>query len=173
MGPRRHDGELLSTFRFRYARYCLAWLAGLGTALALLLFIQPNALESSIPLLIMFLYFGLPIGAGTALLALVGFTFGGIGALAVERNSTAAFWWPRVKETLRFLVLAPLGLFALYIFSSALRKLEVPMFSRRITHTFYFDSEPVAFLVVLAVWGGVGFGLLFYLIRRWRRTYAI
>lgn len=94
-------------------------------------------------------------------------------ALAVERNSTAAFWWPRVKETLRFLVLCTTwAVRSVYLFL-ALRKLEVPMFSRRITHTFYFDSEPVAFLVVLAVWGGVGFGLLFYLIRRLRRTYAI
>ncbi len=172
MGPRRQDEELLSTFRFRYARYCLVWLAGLGAALALLLFIQPNAVESRIPLLIMFLYFGLPIGVGTALLALVGFTFGGISALAVERSSTGAFWWPRVKETLRFLVLAPLGLFDLYVFFSSVRTLEVPMFSRRVEHTFYFSSEPVAFLVVLAVWGGFGFGLLLYLIRRLRRTYA-
>lgn len=172
MGPQRKLDESPSVFRLRYARYCFVWLLVLGLPLAVLLLAAPRVNESSMPLVLMFLYVGLPMGVGLALLAAVAFTVGSLWAAYLERNASAERAWPKLRLTVGAIVLLPVAAFALYLFAKGLLSLEVPMFARRNNLPVTWGAEPGMFLFSLFAWGATGIGLSLYGLRRLRKAYA-
>jgi hypothetical protein len=172
MGPHRLPEESVSAYRFRYSRYCLVWFLCLGAALAALFAVRPSIEGSTAMFAAMFFLVGLPLGATTALVAAVGFAVGGGWAALVDRNSLAAHWWPKFRETLRVLVLSPLVVFGLYMFSKGLMTLEVLFPSRRNHFVVHWATEPLWFIASLCFWGGVAVALAIYLLRHLRLAYA-
>ena len=171
MGPVRYQGEALSSFRFRYARYCLAWFLPLGLGLFIFLSFSPSLATTTWPLVVMFLYIGLPIGAATAFLALVGFVLAACWAQIAESSVNAE----RVLNLIKFSVLA---LFAAAIFALAMHVSlqgllsgEVAAFSKKRLLIVRVE-EPGWFYFNVICWAGAGIFSAYFAARKLRSVYA-
>jgi hypothetical protein len=175
MGPKRITNEPQSAYRLRYARYCMGWVLLFLLPLLALLVAAPNVLSFSgpLPLLLMFLYVGLPLGLAVAALAGFGFLVGGIWSKALERNPRIAFYWPRAKETLKALVLAPLVPFGFFAIARGLIDKEVFLFTRgKGLPMVTLAHDPVGYTASMVVWFAVTVGLAVYLYKELRKAYA-
>lgn len=158
MGPVRTQDERLSSYRFRYARYCLVWLIPLGLGTLLLMAFRPDVANSSWPLVTMFLYFGLPIGAGTALTAMVGFILGGIWAGMAESSVETERFLKRIQYTAIAIIVMPMCGLALYLSYQGLLSGEVHAFGKNIRWMLHRDEQPGWFYLNVAIWAAVGIG---------------
>lgn len=156
MGPVRTQGERLSRYRFRYARYCLIWLFPLGLGTLLLMASKPDITNSSWPLAILFLYFGLPIGAGTAFTAMVGFLFGGIWAGMAESSVESERLLKRIQYTVIAIIAIPMCGFALYLSLQGLLSGEIHAFGKNIRLMLHRDEQPGWFYFNVAIWAAIG-----------------
>lgn len=169
MGPVRGQSEALSAYRFRYALYSAVWAACLAVPMVVIWPYRAGLVGSFLG---MFLLFGLPIGVGTALLAMVGFVVGGIFSRYAECSPRSARIAERIKVTLGTLLFAPVGMFQLYLAGRALVVHDIPMFSRKLGPNITLENHPVLFGVLVVVWGGFGAYLLTFFARKLREAYA-
>ncbi len=102
------------------AGYSLKWLLGLGMVLGLAWLAAPPLHHASLPGLLMFLYIGLPLGVGMALLACLGSFLLGLWSHVSERSAEDARRMKRINVTTAALLLSPLLAFGLYQCGSAL-----------------------------------------------------
>jgi len=172
MGPQKIAGEPISTYRIRYARYCLRWFMALLIPLVVLLVFRPSVRESDAAFVLMFLYVGLPLGAATAGVAALGFLVGALWARKLEQNTALISAWPKVRVGLLVLMLLPLIVFAFWKFAQGLVDQEVLVFSRRNSGRIAWEEEPIAYLITMALWGAIPVGLGIGLFRLVRKTYA-
>ena len=172
MGPQQLPGERISTYRIRYARYCLRWFIALLIPLVVLVVFRPSVRESEAAFVLMVLYVGLPLGTATAGIAGLGFLLGALWARKLEDNTALSTAWPKVKVGLLMLILLPLIAFAFWVFAQGLINQEVLVFSRRNSGRIAWDEDPMAYLITMALWGAVPLGLGLGLFRLVRRTYA-
>lgn len=172
LSPTQQLGEPISKFRFRYAAYSFKWAVAFAIPLLLLVSFQPNVLHSQVPLLIMGLYVGLPIGFGMAFLATIGFVIGGVFAHRLESSSSTHWLWPRVKFCLSVLFLAPFIVFALYWFVRGVMNFEVQAIARGGIWLITPQSAPLFFWVSLFCWAAFAFGIPVYLYRHGKRIFC-
>lgn len=157
------------SYRFRYAVYCGLWAAGFSVPLLL---VWSHRSEMVGGFLGMFLLVGLPIGIGTALAAMVGFLIGSLFSRYSEQSPRAAILAGRFKATLGALVLAPVGLFSIYMAGRGIMLQSIPMFSRRITPEISFGADPVFFSILVALWASLGVYILMFIAKRLMKEYS-
>lgn len=175
MGPKRVTREPLSAYRIRYARYCIGWILWLLLPFLILLAIAPNvaAFPAPFSLLLMFLYIGLPLGLGVAALAAFGFFVGAIWSITLERSSRFAMNWPKAKETLKALVLAPVIYFGMFVIVRGLIEKEVLIFARgKGLPMVSLAQDPFVYLGSMIVWCVVTIGLVIYIYKELRKAYS-
>lgn len=172
MGPVRASDELISDFRFRYARYCVRWIVGLGLPLLLLMRWSPSVLQSPFPLLTMFVYFGLPIGTGVAVVASLGFMIGGVWARLGESSTRKARMLERIRFTALAALILPVCVMGIYLSISGVLNLEVQAFSRNTRHVIAWATQPGWFVFHVLLWGGTGVAMLVHVMRKLRAVYA-
>jgi hypothetical protein len=172
MGPIRQANEITSDYRYRYSRYCLFWVVALGIPLALLLATAPSVGDSSVPLFIMFLYVGLPIGTGTAFVAFLGFVLGGIWSSIAESSTENFKLLERIKFTGLALLLLPLFSFCLYLGIDGIVGGEVHAFSKNAKHIINWRLQPGWFTANVLLWAAIGSGGFVHLFRKLRSVYA-
>lgn len=107
IGPRRREGESLSSYRFRYAKGCGLVAAGFFPFLFLLYWAKPD--PSVAPGPIFFLYIGIPIGLGMAVVGGLGLLFGSFWSLAVSESKRA-----KVRVVLSAVFVFSVSIFAAY-----------------------------------------------------------
>lgn len=169
MGPVRGQQESLSSYRFRYAVYCGLWTVGLSIPLIVVWSYRSEMAGGFVG---MFLLLGLPIGTGMALAAMVGFLIGSLFSRYSEQSPRAAILAGRFKATLGALVLAPVGLFSIYLAGQGVMLQSIPMFSRRITPEITFGANPVFFSILVAIWASLGVYILVFIARRLIQEYS-
>lgn len=172
MGPVRQPQEALSSFRLRYAGYCMLWLLALGIPLLVLLAVAPSFTASSAPLLLLFLYIGLSLGSATAAIAGLGFVLGGLWARGAESSAPANRRLNQVKFTALAVLVVPVAVFLLYISVSGLLSGQVHVFGRNTKALASLSSEPAWFLGNVALWGVSGVYCLVAVARKLRSAYA-
>ena len=172
LGPTRLPTEPLSVFRFRYALFSFKFGIGFAVALAILVAIHPEVNRSSLPLVVMFLYIGLPIGLGMATLSSLGFFIGGAFAHWLEQSAGARWAWPRVKYAIGALISVPLSLFCLYWFLRGLTTMETLALLRHGAHVITPESNPLFFWLSVIGWGVLGFGTPISICRRGRVVFG-
>lgn len=175
MSPKRVSNEPLSAYRMRYARYCVGWVIGLLLPFLILVAAAPNvtALPAPFSLLLMFFYIGLPLGLGVAILAAFGFFVGSIWSTTLERSPRVALNWPKAKETLKALVLAPVIFFGIFAIARGLIDKEVLIFSRgKGLPMASLAQDPFVYLSSMVIWCAVTVGLIVYIYRELRKAYA-
>jgi hypothetical protein len=174
MGPARSPAEPESAYRLRYARYCFRWFAWLAAGLALLVTLQPSVHAFPLPLLLMFLYIGLPLGAATSGLAAFGFLVGAFWSRRLERHRGLALTWPKAKAWLRALALLPISAFGVFAIARGLVDGEIWILRRYAAlSTVSLAEEPVGYCVMLAGWCALTAGLLYYQFTDLRRAQAL
>lgn len=152
MGPTRHPHEPLSHYRFRVAGYSFKWLMALGLALALVRLVAPPLHQAALPGLLMFLYIGLPLGIGMALLASLGSWLLGLWSSMSERSVEDARRMKRIKLTTLALLLSPGLAFGLYQCGSALLAGKVLALSKADPRIITWAEQPTFFAVSTAFW---------------------
>lgn len=175
IGPQQGTKEPLSAYRMRYARYCFWWAVGLLLPFLILLALAPNvsAFPAPFSLFLMFLYVGLPLGLGVAVLAGLGFMVGGIWSMALENDSRVAVYWPKAKETLRALALSPVIFFGAFVIVRGLTNKEVLIFARgKGLPVVNLEQDPFGYLASMAVWCAITVGLVVYVYKALRRAYS-
>lgn len=172
MGPVRASDELISKFRFRYARYCVRWIVGLGLPLLLLMLWSPSVQQSPFPFLTMFLYFGLPIGTGVAVVASLGFLMGGLWSRLGESSTRNARTLERIRFTALAALILPACVLCIYLSISGVLNLEVQAFSRNTRHVISWAAQPGWFIFNVVLWGGAGAAMLVHVMRKLRAVYA-
>lgn len=173
MGPSRHPFESESTYRLRYAGYCFRWFACLAVGLWILLVLRPSVQGTRFSLLVMFLYVGLPLGAGISGLAAIGYAVGGFWSRRLERNSSLAQAWVTIKMWLRTLFVlasAACGVFAivrgLVVGEVWIPKQYGPL--RSVSRS----QDASGYFLTMGVWCGITIGLLYWQFKEWRRGHA-
>jgi hypothetical protein len=159
----------------RYARYCVGWVLGLLLPFLILVATAPNAAAFPMPfsLLLMFFYIGLPLGLGVAILAAFGYFVGGIWSNTLESSPRVALNWPKAKETLKALVLVPVLSFGIFAIARGLIDKEVLIFAKgNGLPMVSLAQDPFAYLISMVIWCAVSVGLVVYLYRELRKTYA-
>lgn len=157
MGPARDTTECMSAYRFRYARYCLRWVAALGLPLVFLLAWAPSVSASPAPFVTLFLYFGLPIGTGTVFVAMLGFLIGGFWSRAAESSAQSERLLERVKFTLLAALALPVFALAVYLSFTGVIDLEVHAFAKNPRHVITWSEQPGWYIVNVLLWGVSGF----------------
>jgi len=153
MGSRRTANEPLSHFQFRVAGYSCKWLMGLGIALALVRLVAPPLEQASVPGLLLFLYIGLPLVIGAALLAAVLNLLLGLWSSVSERSAEDARRLQRIKATTVALLLSPMLAFGLYQGGSALQTGQVLALSKANPRLITWAEHPTFFAVSAIIWG--------------------
>ena len=173
MGPVREPNELQSNHRFRFARYCLFWLGGLGLPFILLLIWAPSVSTSQFPLMTMFFYIGLPIGCGVALVAALSFLIGALWSSTAEKSLEHARRLERYKLSMLATLMLPVFAFATYLSFDGLLNLEVHAFSKNFKHIIFWNTQPGWYVVNVLLWGVSGFTGFVQVIRKLRSVYAV
>lgn len=176
MGPMRRRDEATSVFRLRYAKYCAAWLIALALPMVLLISVSPNTAAFSpgyLSYTVMFLYIGLPIGIGMALLASVGYLIGGGWSYFLERDAKLAKIWPKAKKWLKASVFLSLVVFASYMVVRGFLDAEVFIPSRgKGLPKISWSEDPLGYLACMVIWGAFAIGFAIYQYREFRRVHA-
>jgi hypothetical protein len=173
MGPLRHAGELLSSYRMRYAAYCTRWALFLLLPFIGLLAFRPTLSAVIPPFPLMFFTIGLPLGGATATVAAIGFFIGSIWARLLERSPRLAALWPRAKVLLRLVVLFPVSLFGFFAFGRGVIEQSVLVPSRGPALPKYsLAEEPLAYFLALLFWGAITIALLYYQFKQLRKAFA-
>lgn len=171
LSPCRRFDEKVSEFRFRYAWFSLKCALLFAMPLSLLLAIRPEVNQSPIPLLVMALYFGLPIAFGMAVLSAFGFVIGGFFARKLENSLTTRWLWPRVQFVVSVLFLSPLAVFSFYWLFRGITTLETQALARGGVRIITPNSAPLFFWVSLLGWAIFSFGIPYYGYRRAKQIF--
>ena len=166
LSPCRRSDEKVSEFRFRYAWFSFKCVLLFAVPLSLLLAIRPEVNQSPMPLLVMALYFGLPIAFGMAVLSVLGFVIGGFFARQIENSLTTRWLWPRVQFVFSALALSPLAVFSSYWLFRGITNLETQALARGGVQLITPHSAPLFFWVSLLGWAVFSFGIPYYAYRR-------
>lgn len=173
MGPERFTHETASAYRMRYVRYCLRWIIIFLLPLLALLAFAPSVGSGPVALLLMFLYVGLPLGLAVATVAAFGFLVGGFWSSTLEVHPHIARVWPRVKSTMRALVLVPVICFGFYAIARGFLDKEVLIFTRgKGLPLMSLAQEPSGYLFSMVVWCTVTVGLTVYVYKELRCVFA-
>ena len=175
IGPIQKLGERVSAYRLRMAIFSVKCLAFFSAILGLMFVIRPEVNNSSLPLAIMFLWFGIPMAVAASALASLGYIIGWRFSIYLESNQSANNFWPKIKVTVACIFLMPFFCFAAYWFFHGLFTMETLVAKRhsgyhRGYHLVYASDNPVLFWYSIFVWS---FGLPagFVMLRKLVRIY--
>lgn len=157
LSPTRQPLEPLSVFRFRYALFSFKCGIGFGLALAVWVALRPDVNRSFLSSLVMFLYFGLPIGLGMSVLSSFGFFIGGLFAHWLEQSASARRVWPRIRFSIGALISVPISLFCFYWLFRGLTTMETQALARGGASTNYGRERSDLFLAKHCRLGHLGF----------------
>jgi len=170
LGPTRRPMESLSAYRFRYALFSFKCGIGFALPFVALLAIHPNVNRTSMPLLVMFLYVGLPIGLGMSVLSCLGFIVGGFFARWLENSGTLRWAWLRIQLAVAGTFFAGISLFCLYWLFRGLSTMETQALARGGVRLITSETNPLFFWFSIVGWGVGGIGIPIFI---WRRGKAI
>ncbi len=160
LSPQRQPDESLSTFRFRYAIFCLKCGIALLVPALLLFFLRPSVDQSPWPLAVTFLYIALPIGLGITVVSMLAFFIGGCFSRYLELHERARGSWQSFRFGVASLLTAAGAIFALYWLFRGLVFGEILTFTRHGSHIVTAQNAPTAFWVSVIGWSIAGFGVL-------------
>lgn len=170
MGPIKFLDETQAAYRFRYARYCLKWAAGLLLLPIALVALAP--LTARLPTYAwFFLGFVMLFGLGGALLGAIGFTIGGWAAGVSSRFPAVDGVSHYIIAFLGGVLLAGLAAFSWHELILALQAHEIRTFQRHGSHLVRLGESPVAFFASVVGHGLMAVGVpawLFLAIRKRR-----
>lgn len=170
MGPIKLPDETQAAYRFRYARYCLQWAAGLLLLPLALIALAP--LTAHLPAYAwFFIGFVMLFGFGGALLGAIGFAIGGWAAGVSSRFPAVDAVSHYIVAFLGGVLLVGLASFSWYELIVALQAHEIRTFQRHGSHLVRLGESPVAFFASVVGHGVMAIGVpawLFLAIRKRR-----